>query len=63
MADTLLLDQPPVHDGAGCAAPTRAFYALLTLDEKPKWNPGKGENRYAVLVCARNEEAVLPPTA
>ena len=35
-------------------------YALLSLVKTPRWKPGAGTNRYAVLICARNEAAVLP---
>lgn len=35
-------------------------YTLLSLVKTPRWKPGAGTNRYAVLICARNEAAVLP---
>ena len=35
-------------------------YTLLSLAKTPRWKPGAGTNRYAVLICARNEAAVLP---
>ncbi|WP_370828304.1 glycosyltransferase family 2 protein [Fournierella massiliensis] len=35
-------------------------YTLLSLVKMPRWKPGAGTNRYAVLICARNEAAVLP---
>ena len=35
-------------------------YTLLSLVKTPCWKPGAGTNRYAVLICARNEAAVLP---
>lgn len=60
MADTLLLISRLCMMALGVCCAYQGLYALLTLMKKPKWNPGKGENRYAVLVCARNEEAVLP---
>lgn len=35
-------------------------YTFLSLVKTPRWKPGAGTNRYAVLICARNEAAVLP---
>ena len=35
-------------------------YTLLSLMKTPRWRPGPCTNRYAVLICARNEAAVLP---
>lgn len=35
-------------------------YTILSLIKTPRWKPGPGTNRYAVLICARNEQAVLP---
>ena len=35
-------------------------YTLLSLVRTPRWKPGPCTNKYAVLICARNEAAVLP---
>lgn len=38
----------------------QGFFTLLTLVRKPRYRKPECKNRYAVLICARNEEAVLP---
>lgn len=38
----------------------QGFYTLLTLLKKPRYPAAECRRRYAVLICARNEEAVLP---
>ncbi len=38
----------------------QGFYTLLTLVKKPRYPAAECRRRYAVLICARNEQAVLP---
>lgn len=38
----------------------QGFYTLLTLFKRPRYPAPACKRRYAVLICARNEEAVLP---
>lgn len=38
----------------------QGFYTLLTLVKKPHYPAPACQRRYAVLICARNEQAVLP---
>ena len=60
MANTLILLSRLCMAALAVCCAYQGFYALLTIIKKPKWQPGTGERRYAALVCARNEEAVLP---
>lgn len=60
MADTLILLSKLCMVLLCLCCAYQMGYTLLTLLKRPKQAAGPGNRRYAALICARNEQAVLP---